>query len=249
MIRGSRHSDSSTAPPEDAYVLPFKEFLAVLWRQAWIIVLVTFVFAGTAVGIDLTRQPLYETSITILVGQERGITETPTDVSGLQDLTVTMATAVPSRPLAQTVIERAGLQITPEAFLEKRLSASPIEETQFIEVTYRDPDPQKAQQVANIVGDVFSERVSKVSSSANAITATVWEPAALPSKPVSPNPLRDGVLAAVLGAVLGAGLALLLGILNDRWRSPEELEEVSGVPVFGIIPQFEVRKSVKKGKG
>ncbi len=37
--------------------------------------------------------------------------------------------------------------------------------------------------------------------------------------------------------------------LNDRWRSPEELEQVSGVPVFGIIPEFEVNKGVKKGKG
>lgn len=198
-------------------------------------------------GFSLMQQPVYEASIKVLVGQERGITEAPTDVSGLQDLTETMAVAITSRPVAESVIQQAGLRITPETFLEKRLSVGQIENTQFIEVSYQDAGPQRAQQVVNIVGDVFSERISNVSSETNAITATVWEQAAVPEEPISPDPLRNGLLAAMLGAVLGVGLAFLLGYLNDRWRSPEELEQASGVPVFGIVPQFKAQKNKKSG--
>jgi len=247
MIGNPRQSDSPTAPPEDAYVLPLKEFPAILWRRAWIILLVTVVFAGTAVAVNLPQRPVYEASIKVMVRQERGVAETPTGVGGLQDVTATMAEAVASRPLAETVIQQTGLEITSGAFLE-RLSASQIEGTQFIHVSYKDTDPQRAQQVVNTVGEEFSEQISSMSSSPNAITATVWEPAAVPGEPVGPDLVRDGLLAALLGAVLGAGLALLLHLLDDRWRSPKELEQFSGVPVFGIIARFEAKKGDTQGR-
>lgn len=210
--------------------------------------LMIIVFTAAAIGLSLVQQPVYEASIRVLVGQERGIPENPTDVSGLQDLTKTIAEAAESRPLAEQAIQQTGLQISPETFLDERLSASQIEETQFVEISYQGTNPQKTQEVANTFGDQFSERVSEVNSNNNPITVTVWEPAAVPSQPISPNPLRNGLIAAMLGTMLGVGLAFLLEYLSDRWRSPEELERLSGTPVFGIIPEFEVSKGDKKGK-
>jgi capsular polysaccharide biosynthesis protein len=75
----------------------------------------------------------------------------------------------------------------------------------------------------------------------------VWEPAAVPEEPVSPNPLRNGLLGLVLGLMLGMGLAFLLEYLDDSWRSPEEVERISGVPTYGIIPTIEYGKA-KKGR-
>jgi capsular polysaccharide biosynthesis protein len=166
-----------------------------------------------------------------------------------------MTVLVSNRTSAEEVIRQEDLQISPDAFIDERLSVSQVEETQVIEITYSDTDPQRAQRVANTFGDVFSERIANLDSGASAITATVVESAVVPGGPVSPNPLRDGLLAAAVGIIIGAGLALLLDFLNDRWRSPEELEQFSGVPVFGIIPRFEaprggkVQESKKKGKG
>lgn len=90
-----------------------------------------------------------------------------------------------------------------------------------------------------------------VSPGANAITATVWERAIVPEEPVSPNPLRDGLLALMLGLMLGTGAAFLLEYLDDSWRSPEEAEQVSGVPTFGMVPAFKVKapKDKKKSRG
>lgn len=243
-----RHSSSSAGLAEDAYVLPLREIFLIFWRRLWIIVLAIVVLTAIAAGVSLVQQPMYEASISVLVGQESGVTDNPNNATGLQDLTPTMAEAVASRPVAENVIQQADLQVTPETFLEDRLSVSQVSDTQFVEVSYQDPDPQKAQQGVNTVGEVFSERISSVNPDTNAITATVWEQAVVPDRPVSPNPLRNGLLGAFLGTVLGAGLAFLLGYLNDRWRSPEELEHTSGVPVFGIIPHFNVQKDRKKSK-
>ena len=200
---------------------------------------------------SLLQQPTYEASANILVGQEQGTSTSGNlggDIQGLEQLTQTMVEAVSSRPLAQTVIDQLDLNVTPEDFLEERLSVQQIPETQFIEISYADSSPERAQQVANTMGEVFVQQVSEISPEANAVTATVWEPAAVPDEPVSPQPLLYGLVALVVGTLLGVGLALLLDNLDDSWRSPEEAEQVSGVPTFGVIPTLETPTARKKGQ-
>lgn len=235
---------------EGEYVISLGELLAVIWKRLWAVLLVAVVLTGAAVGFSLGQTPQYEASISILVGQERG-SDVPGglggDVQGLQQLTQTMTEAVDARPVAEAVIERLGLEASPEAFLEN-LGVEQVANTQFIQVSYTDPDPEQAQQIVNTVGDAFSDQVSEISPSANAITATVWERAITPEEPVSPDPVRNGALALVLGLMLGVGLAFLLEYLDDSWRSPEEVEQVSGVPTFGIIPEFKPPKEAKKDR-
>lgn len=208
--------------------------------------LVPVVFTGAAAGFSLGQAPTYEASIKILVGQESGITQNPGDVTGLQQLTRTLSEGVNSRPVAEAAISQQNLPMTTEEFQE-HLTVEQIRETQFVQVSYEDSSPERAQLVANSIGDVFSEQVSEVSPSASAITATVWERAVLPDRPVSPDPVRNSLLALVLGVILGVGLALLLEYLDDSWRSPEEAEQISGVPTFGVIPEFKALAGKRGG--
>lgn len=248
MIGAQPDSATPVEASQDEYVLSAKGLLGVLWRRLWVVLLAALLLAASVVVFDLLQTPTYEATIKVLVGQKQD-SNLPTsnlgsDVMGLQQLTRTMAEAVATRPVADAVIEERNLRMPSEEFLEN-LSVEQVAETQFIEVSYEDESPREAQIIANAVGEVFSEQVSEVSPSANSITATVWEGAALPDSPASPNPLRDGLLALVLGGMLGVALAFLMEQLDDRWRSPEEVEQVSGVPTFGVIPEFKVTK----GKG
>jgi capsular polysaccharide biosynthesis protein len=52
-----------------------------------------------------------------------------------------------------------------------------------------------------------------------------------------------------MGVVLGIGLALLLEHLDDSWRSPEEMEQISGVPTFGVIPNLDATEGKNRSKG
>jgi capsular polysaccharide biosynthesis protein len=187
---------------------------------------------------------MYEASIRILVGQEQGSSASGNlagDIQGLQQLTQTMTEAVNSRPIAEAVIQQHDLQVTPEDFLTDSMSARQVAATQFIEVNYRDSSPQRAQQVANTIGEVFSEDVSNITPTTNAVTARVWEPAEVPDKPVSPNLPLNVSLALMVGLLLGLIMSLLLDYLDDRWRSPQEVEQITGVPTFGVIPQMETK--------
>jgi capsular polysaccharide biosynthesis protein len=250
-VRAEPRLGLTTDGPEGRYSLTLRRLLQILWKRLWIILLAVAVLTGATLGLDLAREPTYEASIEILVGQEVNTEAAPGtlsgDVQGLQLLTQTMAKAVDSRRLAKAVVRQENLRMTPNDFLENHLSVEQVEATQFILVDYNDSNPERTQRVANAIGKVFSEQVSDVSASANAITASVWERAALPEEPVSPNPVRDGLLALVLGLMLGVGLAFLFEYLDNRWRSPEELEQVSGVPTFGVIPSISIPKGKKGG--
>jgi capsular polysaccharide biosynthesis protein len=228
---------SHVAASEDAYVLPISDLFLIFRKRWWVVVLMMIALTGASVGYSLMQQPVYESSIKILVRQERGIAEHPIDVGGLMDLTQTVAEAVNSRPIARAVIEQENLRTDPGTLLDN-LEVVAIEETQFVAVSYRDSDPQRTRRVVDAVGDVFSTRFAEENESGSVITATVWEPAGPAGAPISPQPLRNGLLALMIGAILGTGLAFLLEFIDDSWRSPTEAEQVSGVPTFGVIPRL-----------
>jgi capsular polysaccharide biosynthesis protein len=251
---GIRHADPVSANTgwnifteavSDEPTLHARDLLWVIWRRLWVVVLIAIVLGGMAVGVSLMQTPTYAASIKIMVGQQPGkggYTNLNSDVTGLQQITQTMAQVVDTRPVAEEVVRRLDLQESPDYVLANT-TAEQINATALIQVTYKDTSPEQAQQVVNTIGEVFSKQVSKVSVGANGITATVWEPAMVPGYPVSPDPLRNGLLALAFGAMLGLGLAFLLEHLDDRWRSPEEVEQISGIPTLGVIPSVRVVQS------
>ena len=226
--------------PTGGITLPIGSILRVLLQRVLAIVLVIAVVTGSAVGFRLLQVPTYEASIKVLVGQNAtGDADTRTDVADLQELTLTVAEAVSTVPVAQAVVERQDLSGVGVREVLENTDVEPSVNTTFINISYKDTNPERAQLIANTIGEVLSQRISEVSLGANGVTATVWAPATLPQDPASPDPVRNGVLALVFGSLLGVALAFLLEYVDDRWNSPEEVEEVSGVPNFGVVPRFE----------
>ena len=236
------------AAGESPYSL--KDIFRVVWKRLWIVMLVPLVCVGTAVAFSLFQTPVYEASARLMVDQEPPSDDQQlplgANIDGLQQLTQTMVEAIPSRPVAEEVVNEEDLDTTPEAFLED-LTVEQADATQLIELSYRSPDPGEAQRAVNTAGDVASRRMSELSAGSANIRVTVLEYAAFPSA-VSPNPLRSALLALIVGSMLGVSLAFLLEHLDDSWRSEEEVERVAGVPTYGSIPEFEVAPA-RKSKG
>ena len=236
--------------PEER-VLSLEDVFRVVRQRLLVILLVALVFAGIAIGFGLSRPPVYEASIKVLVAQEEGADVSGNlagDVAGLQQLTNTVAEAIYSRPIAEEVIEQRGLDTSPDDLLAEDLNVEPVTDTQFVRVGYTDTDPRRAARVANTVGEVFSERIAEAIPNANTITATVWEPAVTPDDPSNPGPFVYGLVAFLLGLAVGLGLAFLLEHRDDSLRSPEEAEQICGAPVFGLVPKFAAAKSGRRGK-
>jgi capsular polysaccharide biosynthesis protein len=245
--------------PVEQYDISLRDVLLTIWRRLWIVVLVAVVFVGAALAFTLSRPYYYESSTTLLVMQKAN--EVPSSlgaqVQGLGEITVTMAEVVATRPVANATIQELGLSMSPDDLLEY-VQVEQVPATQVIEVSYQDPDPARAQRVANSIGRSFSGQVAQLTGG-EGIRVMTWEQAVVPDSPgLHPIPflnglllpgwlalIFDGLLGLVVGLMVGVGLALVLELLDDSWRSPEEAEEVAGAPVFGVVPPPEVERRAR----
>ena len=163
--------------------------------------------------------PTYEASAQVWVGQKQG--DQQMNLAGSKEFrardpetpTLMMAYATDSRPVAEETIQRLGLQAKLElAELLDNLTVEQVENTSFIVLTYEGTDPVEAKQIVNTLGEVSSEFISERSMAAGSqLTARVYEEARVPESPVSPDPLRNGLLTLVIGLVLCAVYLVRMG--------------------------------------
>jgi capsular polysaccharide biosynthesis protein len=115
--------------------------------------------------------------------------------------------------------------------------AAPSEYRIAIEVD--DPDPARAQQIANAAADAFVAklRAENEGKEKRDVAVDVLERADAPGAPVSPRPKRDALGAAVLGAGIGVVTAFLLEFWDDSIKSAAEAAAVLQLPVLGTIPR------------
>jgi uncharacterized protein involved in exopolysaccharide biosynthesis len=71
----------------------------------------------------------------------------------------------------------------------------------------------------------------------------VVEPATRPTSPIWPRVKLIRILSVMAGLVLGVGLAFLAEALDNRIRSPEDLERALGLPVLGVVPLFGAKRN------
>ena len=200
-----------------------EDIAQVILRRLRLVLLVVLVFVGATSGVTFWQTPMYEASARLLVGveEERQKPGPPQEyellaqnVEGLQQMVLEVVEAVPTRPVAEEVIQRLGLRMESAELLENlRVEEDPG--TMFISLSYKDTDPERAQRIANTVAEVASEKIRpevRFGPFESHLGIRVWERASVPETPVSPNPLRNGLLALVFG--LGAGVVLAL--LRER---------------------------------
>ena len=209
--------------PADQQFISIGDVARIFRRRLWIIALVPLVVTGVTVAVSLLRAPVYEASAITLVGQEQGQGESPARVEELQALTLSAVEIITTRQVAEAATSGLGLSMDPDAVLEN-LTAEPTESGQLIELTYTDADARRAKRVVNAVGEVASERISAQPMSGYDIKATVVEAATKPSTPEEPDPLRNGILAAVMGTMLGFGLVFLMEVLDPSGKPPGKTE-------------------------
>ena len=73
------------------------------------------------------------------------------------------------------------------------------------------------------------------SSAGSANLLSIIQPAVAPDSPISPRPLLNVLLAIVLAFLLSAGVIFLLAYLDDTIHSPEQVEELIGLPTLGTV--------------
>ncbi len=218
--------------------MPLKEYLRILWKRGWIIIVMATITAASAVVFSVMQRPVWRSSIQLNVIPARldlGLTES------IKNLIRNYAANIRARTTLQEVVDRTAQDMTPET-LRTKVTVSSIMEDFMLQIDVDDYDPVVAQKLAQTIGEVFVERI-KVSmqdqDKRDRVMVTLKDPAA-PAFVQSPkrkiNALAGGVFGVALGVLIVLGLEWLdSGII----RSSEDLERAAGSAVLGTIPEEE----------
>ncbi len=194
---------------------------------SWVLLMTLAVTAGAA-AIAQMQTPIYRAQADVAV-----YSTSLAGGSALQTYVMGTEKGIASSG-AVLAIASQSLHI-PESTLQHGLSVSVPVNTDLLQISYSDPNPGVAQNVAEAVAETY---VVYGTSKTRAVQAAVITDATLPTSPVSPDRLLIVGVALILGLALGIGLALLRDMLDDGLRGTLDLQTQAQAPVLAPIPAF-----------
>jgi len=86
----------------------------------------------------------------------------------------------------------------------------------------------------------------RISAQLETGSGRVVSPAVEAADPVEPSPMRNTALGLAVGLVFGLGMAFLYEYLDNTIKSSDEIEELTGGPVLGLIPAEKYEKDERR---
>lgn len=208
------------------------EITAALWRRRLLFAVTVLACFGVVALITAAVPRIYRATATVLVG-----TNTPnlgTDQG--EQLTRTFTTIAGNPNMAQQVLGQLHQGLTRQQLLDK-MSFTPVERTQLLEISAEDQSPSKAQTIANTYANVFASVVNAQVASGNApANVAVNQAAVTPTNPVRPKPAVYLAFGAFLSLLIATAVVLVRDRLDRRIRIGPADDVIEGQPVLARIP-------------
>ena len=212
--------------------------LKTLWKRKFSIVLVALVFAIAAFGYSafLAKKEYQSTSRIYVVSRQNQDNNalTNSDLQAGSYLVKDYREIILSQNVLSQAIEELKLDLTP-AELSKKISVSVPTDTRILSITAKDGNPKEAARIANGLRNVAAEKIISVTKVSD---VTTLDEAEVPQSPSSPNIRRNVLLGFIAGAGLMVVLMVVVEVLDDRVKRPEDIEELMGLTLLGVVPDI-----------
>ena len=227
---------------QDKFEIDVFQLVKVIWKRKFLIVL-TAIIAGLAAFAysSFVIKPQYTSTTRIYV-----VNRNQADKPGLtnQDLQAGAYLVKDYREiiLSQDVLEKvvADQKLTMDAkTLGKKVSVTVPADTRIVSISVRDGNPEEASRIANALREVAAQKIISVTRVSDVTTLEEARPATSPS---SPNIRRNTMIATIAGVGFVTIIVLLVELLDDRVKRPEDIEEVMHISLLGVIPNLEKLK-------
>jgi polysaccharide biosynthesis transport protein len=154
-----------------ARILDLSDYWNMVRARRWVVIITAVVLAFAAATYVLLKPDVYVAQAKVVV--QPLVNVSVADLNGstaaaLQPDMPTEAEVVKSAPIAEAVISALGLHQTPQA-LVKHLGVSVVRDTTIMVLSFSDPDPQAAAQIAQGFAKAYvAQRNGQVQASVNA---------------------------------------------------------------------------------
>mgnify|MGYP000399700689 FL=1 len=213
--------------------------LRTIWRKKFLILLTAILTTGLAFAYSaFLVTPQYDSTTRLYVvtqSSDNGAGITNQDLQAGSFLVKDYKEIILSQDVLKNVTTTLG--ITDD--IKEKITVNIPVDTRILSITVRDSDPNQAATIANTLRDEAAKKIIEVTKVSDVTTLEAALPAENPS---TPQTKRNLVLGFIVGAFLATALVLVLEVLDDRVKRPQDIEEGLGMTLLGVVPQAEKLK-------
>lgn len=227
--------------------ISLKELLQTLKKRLALILAITLtavIISGVVSFFFLT--PIYQASTQILVNQknEDQAMYNQSELNANLQLINTYNIILKSATILELVIADMDLDMT-AGQLSSKVTVSNANNSQVVNISVQDENPQMAADIANTIASVFSKEIVDIMN-VNNVSVLAKATVVDGQSPVKPQPFLNVAIALVVGLMAGVGLAFLLEFLDNTVKTEQDIEKLLELPVLGVITEIEDSKKSAK---
>ena len=184
--------------------------------------------------------PMYKATATIYVVSRNDSVLNFSDLQVGSELTSDYIKVFEMWEVHEKVISNLDLDYT-YTDMASMLSVTNTSDTRMLDITVT--NPEEAAAIANEYADVGAKYISEKMKTDE---PTLMSSARVPENPFSPNKAKNILLGLVVGFVLACAVVVLRTMLDDTYKSADDIRKYTGMVVLASIPLADAGEQPKE---
>lgn len=223
--------------------LNLKQLINIIWngKKYIIITIILSVFLGIGYSYFLVT-PKYEASTTLVLAkaEEKATNEistgiTQTDLNINQNLVSTYRELIRSKTVIREVMENLKIKDLKETTLKNNITVSSVRDTELIEITVKDENPERATNIANEIAKVFTVHVAEIYNINN---VHVIDKAETNNIPYNVHHAKDIFVFVLIGVIFSIVSIIIISLLDTTVKTQEDIKKTTGMLILAEIPEI-----------
>ena len=225
----------------DDYVFDLSHVIKVVWRNVWVVVLVSIIVATLAFSTAaFVIAPTYSSSIMLYVNNssfnmgDLGFSISSSELTAAQNLAKTYTVLLKNRTTLERIIDDTGIDYTWEDVYDM-IESSPVNETEVIRVTVTCKDPYEATRIANGIAKILPQRIAEIIEGAS---MEVVDSAVVDAEKVAPSITAYTLVGFIVGALLAVLVLVISALMDNTVHDDEYVIKTYNYPILAKIPNL-----------
>lgn len=223
--------------------LNLKQLINIIWngKKYIITIIVLAILLGIGYSYFLVT-PKYEASTTLVLAkaEEKATNEistgiTQTDLNINQNLVSTYRELIRSKTVIREVMENLKIKDLKETTLKNNITVSSVRDTELIEITVKDENPERATNIANEIAKVFTVHVAEIYNINN---VHVIDKAETNNIPYNVHHAKDIFVFVLIGVIFSIVSIIIISLLDTTVKTQEDIKKTTGMLILAEIPEI-----------